>query len=68
MMDSAKLYVKVGVDLKKVNLGLAWYGRSYKLLDSTCTGYGCDMTGGGEKGKCTGESTFSVFLILFFGK
>lgn len=56
MIDSAKLYVKAGVDLKNVNLGLAWYGRTYKLLDSTCTGYGCDMTGGGEKGKCTGES------------
>ncbi|EJD54185.1 glycoside hydrolase [Auricularia subglabra TFB-10046 SS5] len=26
MIDSAKLYVKAGVDLKKVNLGLAWYG------------------------------------------
>ncbi|KAJ8078102.1 hypothetical protein PM082_000308 [Marasmius tenuissimus] len=56
MIDSAKLYVKAGVDLKKINIGLAWYGRTYKLQDSTCTGYGCDMTGGGTKGKCTGES------------
>lgn len=56
MIDSAKLYVKAGIDLKKVNLGLAWYGRSYKLKDPDCKGYGCDMSGGGAKGKCTGES------------
>ncbi|KAJ3505091.1 hypothetical protein NLJ89_g7596 [Agrocybe chaxingu] len=56
MVDSALLYVKAGVDLKQVNLGLAWYGRSYKLEDSTCAGYNCDMTGGGTKGECTGES------------
>ena len=59
MVDSAKLYVKADVDLKKVNLGLAWYGRTYALADRTCAGYGCDMTAGGEKGKCTGESRLS---------
>ncbi|KAJ3515636.1 hypothetical protein NLJ89_g1634 [Agrocybe chaxingu] len=56
MIDSTLLYVKAGVNMNQVNLGLAWYGRTYKLLDSTCTGYGCDMTGGGNVGRCTGES------------
>jgi len=45
--------MKAGVDLKKVNLGLALYGRSYKLLDPMCAGYGCDMIGGGAAGTCT---------------
>ncbi|KAF9464554.1 glycoside hydrolase [Collybia nuda] len=56
MVDSTLLYVKAGVDLKKVNLGLAWYGRTFKLEDKTCAGYNCDMSGGGTKGVCTGES------------
>ncbi|KAF9461517.1 glycoside hydrolase [Collybia nuda] len=36
MVDSTLLYVKAGVDMKKVNLGLAWYGRTFKLEDKTC--------------------------------
>lgn len=59
MINSAKLYVKAGVDLEKINLGLAWYGRTYKLLDRSCAGYGCEMTGAGEKGVCTGEGRVS---------
>lgn len=67
MIDSAKLYVKAGIDLKMVNLGLAWYGRSYKLLESDCAGYGCDMTGGGAQGKCTGESEFWRRRVVWSG-
>jgi GH18 family chitinase len=55
MKDSALLYVKAGVDMKQLNLGLAWYGRTYKLSDSDCKGYGCDMNAGGTKGPCSGE-------------
>ncbi|KAF8074509.1 hypothetical protein FPV67DRAFT_584750 [Lyophyllum atratum] len=56
MQDSVKLYVKAGVDMNKVNLGLAWYGRTFELEQSSCEGYNCDMKGGGTKGVCTGES------------
>jgi len=63
IIDSTLLYVKAGVDLKKVNLGLAWYGRSFKLHDPTCSGYGCDMTGGGSPGECTGESQHAFKLL-----
>ena len=42
--------------MSKVNLGLAWYGRTFGLEDTSCTGYNCDMKGGGAKGVCTGES------------
>lgn len=27
-----------------VNLGLAWYGRTYHLQDPTCTGYNCTVS------------------------
>ncbi|TFK69200.1 glycoside hydrolase [Pluteus cervinus] len=52
--DSVKLYTRAGVDLSKVNLGLAWYGRTYNV--GSCKGMGCKMTGGGAPGSCTGES------------
>jgi len=60
--------MKAGVDLKKVNLGLALYGRSYKLLDPMCAGYGCDMIGGGAAGTCTaiGESQISRTALHFY--
>jgi chitinase len=62
MRDSVKLYVKAGVDMNKVNLGLAWYGRTFELEERSCSGYGCDMKGGGKKGVCTGESEFQDFI------
>ncbi|KAJ7278491.1 glycoside hydrolase superfamily [Mycena rebaudengoi] len=37
-----------------VNLGLAWYGRTFSV--GSCTGLGCPMSGGGAPGPCTGES------------
>ncbi|KAF7344038.1 Glycoside hydrolase family 18 protein [Mycena venus] len=57
IQNSVELYMRAGVkNLAKVNLGLAYYGRDYKLLDSKCVGYNCNMTGGGYKGPCTSES------------
>ncbi|KAG8716097.1 hypothetical protein FRC09_016055 [Ceratobasidium sp. 395] len=54
--ESVLLYTRVGIDMSKVNLGLAWYGRSYKLKVASCNSYGCAMTGGGTKGQCTDAS------------
>ncbi|KAF5371971.1 hypothetical protein D9615_008102 [Tricholomella constricta] len=56
IQDSVRLYVKAGVDMNKVNLGLPWYGRTYELNDTSCAGYNCDMKGGGVKGLCSNES------------
>ncbi|KAK7461770.1 hypothetical protein VKT23_008201 [Stygiomarasmius scandens] len=53
MRNSALLYIRAGVDLSKVNLGLAYYGRSYQLADASCSGYNCTMVGGGTAGPCT---------------
>ncbi|KAF8194028.1 glycoside hydrolase superfamily [Mycena galopus ATCC 62051] len=36
-----------------VNLGLAWYARTYHLAFSSCKGYNCTMTRGGAPGPCT---------------
>ncbi|KAF2397092.1 glycoside hydrolase [Trichodelitschia bisporula] len=44
-----------GVDPKKINLGIPYYGRTYKLLDRQCDrmGGGCKFRGPGAKGMCT---------------
>ncbi|KAJ2924337.1 hypothetical protein H1R20_g12762, partial [Candolleomyces eurysporus] len=55
IMDAIVLYTRAGVDFNKVNLGLAWYGRTYAV--GGCTGTGCLMSGGGKPGPCTGESS-----------
>ncbi|OGM41754.1 bacteriodes thetaiotaomicron symbiotic chitinase [Aspergillus bombycis] len=53
-----------GVEPSKVLLGLGFYGRSFKLADSTCNTPGCDFytenhsTGGAVAGECTGTSGF----------
>ncbi|KAJ3208520.1 hypothetical protein HDU67_006691 [Dinochytrium kinnereticum] len=63
--DSLLLYIRAGVELSKINLGLAWYGRTYKLEDANCKGYGCKMTGGGAPGQCTEASgMLGLFEIL----
>ncbi|KAG6886456.1 hypothetical protein C0995_007628, partial [Termitomyces sp. Mi166 len=71
MQDSAKLYLRAGIDLSvgetsllynfdndltpyfPVNLGLAYYARTYQLADASCKGYNCTMIGGGAAGPCT---------------
>lgn len=43
-----------GVDPSKINLGVAYYGRTYKLADASCgTMNQCKFTGPGSAGKCT---------------
>ncbi|EIW75802.1 glycoside hydrolase family 18 protein, partial [Coniophora puteana RWD-64-598 SS2] len=53
---SALLYTRAGIDLSIVNLGLAWYGRTFHLSDTSCQGYNCTMVGGGAPGVCTAAS------------
>lgn len=36
-----------------INLGLAFYGRSFKLADPSCYTPGCGFTGPGDQGPCT---------------
>ncbi|KAF7339160.1 Glycoside hydrolase [Mycena venus] len=53
MHDSASLYVRAGINLNIVNLGMAYYGRTFQVASSSCVGYNCTMTGGGSPGSCT---------------
>ncbi|KAJ7291631.1 hypothetical protein C8J57DRAFT_1113502 [Mycena rebaudengoi] len=56
--DSALLYIRAGIDLSKVNLGLAFYGRTYHLANPACKGYNCTMVAGGAAAPCTGTSGY----------
>jgi chitinase len=42
-----------GVNPAKINLGMAFYGRTYKLSDPGCTTYGCGFKGAGSAGRCS---------------
>ncbi|KAF2280023.1 glycoside hydrolase [Westerdykella ornata] len=42
-----------GINPAKVNLGLAYYGRTFTLADSGCSGVGCGFRSAGKAGKCT---------------
>jgi len=45
-----------GVDLSKVNMGLAAYGRGYTLSNNTCNYIGCPASGLSTAGPCVGET------------
>ncbi|KAB5589059.1 hypothetical protein CTheo_7501 [Ceratobasidium theobromae] len=62
--ESVLLYTRAGIDMSKVNLGLATYGRTYALADPNCNAYGCRMTGSGAPGECTGSSGFLSYFEL----
>jgi chitinase len=42
-----------GVDPGKVVMGIAYYGRTYKLTDPSCGSMGCPFSGSGAPGRCT---------------
>ena len=44
-----------GVDMSKVNMGLAAYGRGYTLSNTTCNYLGCPASGLSTAGTCVGE-------------
>ena len=44
------------IDSTKVILGLAFYGRSFTLEDTSCKTPGCPFASGGTPGQCTQTS------------
>jgi len=53
-----------GVDPSKVNLGLAFYSRTFQLQDPSCTVPGCPFSGGGMAGKLNREHTQHARLTI----
>ncbi|KAF2028863.1 glycoside hydrolase, partial [Setomelanomma holmii] len=51
--DALNLLWSKDVDSKKVNLGIANYGRGYTVADKNCMYYGCTFTGPSKQGSCT---------------
>jgi chitinase len=56
-------YLMQYVPPEKLVLGLASYGRSVSLVDSTCTTAGCEINGGAITG-CSGELGFLPYFEL----
>ncbi|KAL1968102.1 hypothetical protein VTN77DRAFT_2232 [Rasamsonia byssochlamydoides] len=54
--QSLQLLWNVGIDPQKVNMGLAHYGKTYTLSDTSCTTPGCPATGPGKAGPCSNEA------------
>ncbi|KAH7389964.1 glycoside hydrolase superfamily, partial [Pyrenochaeta sp. MPI-SDFR-AT-0127] len=51
--DALKLLWSAGVIPKKINLGVANYGRGFTVSDKACAKYGCQYTGPSKAGSCT---------------
>ncbi|KAF8871692.1 hypothetical protein BD779DRAFT_1680159 [Infundibulicybe gibba] len=53
--NSLQLFIRVGVDLNKIVLGLGFYGRSFELQDKSCFDptKGCHFSGPAAGGPCT---------------
>lgn len=54
--EGMKLLWRNGINPAKVNLGLAFYGRSFTLSNPACAITGCPFSAGGTPGQCTGVS------------
>ncbi|OJJ44223.1 hypothetical protein ASPZODRAFT_750405 [Penicilliopsis zonata CBS 506.65] len=48
--------IKKAVPAEKINLGLAYYGHTFVLSNSSCTTPGCPSSGAGKKGNCSLEA------------
>ncbi|KAF9458161.1 glycoside hydrolase superfamily [Collybia nuda] len=66
MKDSALLYRRAGIDLANVNLGLAWYARTFHLTPASCGKYNCTMDGGGSSGKCSNTSGYLTQFETYY--
>jgi chitinase len=55
------LFSKAGVPTSRINLGLAFFGRSYTLSSTSCSSLGCPASGRGVVGSCTGTPSFMSY-------
>ena len=58
-IDTLAMITKAGVPSNKIAVGLASYGRSFRMADPSCTGPMCRYTSrGADPGVCTGTSGY----------
>lgn len=50
------LFWRVDVDPSSIVLGLGFYGRSFQLTSSSCWKPGCEFSGPGAEGRCSGTA------------
>lgn len=62
--EALKLLWRVGIEPEKIVLGLAFYGRSFQLADSSCTEPSCPFAGPAAKGICTGEEGILSYMEI----
>ncbi|OQE13828.1 hypothetical protein PENFLA_c043G08195 [Penicillium flavigenum] len=60
--QSLQLLWRNNIDPAKVNLGLAFYGRSFELKDPSCIHAGCEFKGAGA----AGDSTNTAGILSYF--
>ncbi|THG96438.1 hypothetical protein EW026_g5395 [Hermanssonia centrifuga] len=54
--QSLQLFMRAGVPLNKIVLGLGFYGRSFELSDKDCAAPGCPFNGPAAPGPCTASA------------
>ncbi|OJD31319.1 glycoside hydrolase family 18 protein [Diplodia corticola] len=59
--DALDILWRADVPRGKVNLGLAFYGNSYTLENSSCSRPGCPFKDGGTPGPCSGASGVLIY-------
>lgn len=53
---------------EKINMGLATYGRTFKLVNNSDTGIGAPSSGPGEPGKYTRQEGFLAYYEVRWKK
>jgi chitinase len=54
--DTIDLLWRNNITASKVNLGLAFYGRSFTIASSACSQPGCDYLSAGDAGDCSAQA------------
>lgn len=56
--QALQLFWRSNISPTLINLGIAFYGRSYKLADASCSHPGCQFKDPGAKGRCSNTAGY----------